>query len=316
MKKKIQNELTVHSRENLSFSFNDFDGLEQYGKNWSFYCKYRFGTGELSGKYDIYQDDNFQLATVFYNDGLMYNGHPPKDTITVLIIMRREGSLCANQTNMHVGEVLVFDDKNEYEIVFSKAIKFGLLSIKKSFVDSNFPFLYEMIDKVYTDHDLALSRMLGKLGVESNKEQDVKTLFISSLNQSLLNQKEILKSFTKGEKLAFEARDYILQELESCINVNSLALKYDISERTLQKSFKSLFGFTPKEFIRILKLNLAHRDITQGAITVSEVATKWGFNHFGRFSREYKELFGVRPSETLKNSTSENSHIDDYCLVK
>ncbi|MNY80087.1 transcriptional regulator EutR [compost metagenome] len=33
---------------------------------------------------------------------------------------------------------------------------------------------------------------------------------------------------------------------------------------------------------------------------VSEVAAKWGFWHMGMFSAYYKELFGERPSETLK----------------
>ncbi len=316
MKKKIQNDLAVHSTNILHLSFDDFDGMEQYGKNWSFYCKYRFGTGDFSGRYDICQNENFQLATSFYNDGLMYNGHPPKDTITVLVIMQRDDTLCINQKNMYTGEVLVFDDKGEYEIVFSKAVKIGVISIKKSFSDLHFPSLYEMIDKVYKDADLMLSKMFDELQTGfTDKKKDIEIFFINTLKKSILNQKEIPKNLKSSEKLAFEARDYILQELESCIKVSSLALKYDISARTLQKSFKALFGFTPKQFIRILKLNLAYRDITQGAITVSEVATKWGFNHFGRFSQEYKKLFGVLPYETLRKSERENAHIEDACLI-
>jgi len=317
MKKKIQNDLTVHSLNTLHLSFNDFDGMEQYGKNWSFYCKYRFGTGGFSGRYDIYQNENFQLATSYFNDGLMYNGHPPKDTISVLVIMQRKGTLCANQKSIYVGEVYIFDDIDEYEVVFSEAITAGIISIKKSFVDLHFPFLYEMTDRIYKDSDMLLSKMLDKVQTEfSSEKKDIEELFINSLNGSISNQQEIQRKLTSGEKLAFEARNYILQELESCINVSSLALKYDISEKTLQKSFKSLFGFTPKQFIRILKLNLAHRDITQGAKTVSEVATKWGFNHLGRFSKEYKKLFGVFPNESLKYYEKENSHIDNACLVK
>ena len=33
--------------------------------------------------------------------------------------------------------------------------------------------------------------------------------------------------------------------------------------------------------------------------TVKEVATRWGFSHLGRFSRDYQRRFGEAPSETL-----------------
>jgi transcriptional regulator GlxA family with amidase domain len=33
---------------------------------------------------------------------------------------------------------------------------------------------------------------------------------------------------------------------------------------------------------------------------VSSEALKWGFRHFGEFSRAYTRCFGERPSETLR----------------
>ena len=317
MKKKIQNDLIVHSSDTLHLIFDDFDGLEQYGKNWSFYCKYRFGTANFSGRYDIYQDENFQLGTSQYNDGLMFNGHSASDTISVALVMKADSTFCINKKIMYLGEVIVFDDKEEYETIFSKAIIVGTASIKKSFVNKFFPFLNEMLNGVYRDNNGELHNFLQEIKSGLNKE-NAQTRFIDVLNKSLQNQKQIPKTLTKGEALAFSARNHILSELESCIKVTDIALKYDISEKTLQNSFKSLFGFTPKQFIRLLKLNLAHRDFSHASdeITVSDVATKWGFSHFGRFSKEYKELFGVKPSEALQKFENENSHIDDICLIK
>jgi len=34
--------------------------------------------------------------------------------------------------------------------------------------------------------------------------------------------------------------------------------------------------------------------------TVTEVATRWGFLHFGRFAGDYQKQFGEKPSETLQ----------------
>ena len=54
--------------------------------------------------------------------------------------------------------------------------------------------------------------------------------------------------------------------------------------------------------MNLLKLNKAHEDLhlanTQ-TTNVSDIAIKWGFSHFGRFSHEYELLFGILPSETL-----------------
>ncbi|WP_262475890.1 helix-turn-helix domain-containing protein [Acinetobacter radioresistens] len=33
---------------------------------------------------------------------------------------------------------------------------------------------------------------------------------------------------------------------------------------------------------------------------ITEIAYKWGATHLGCFSIEYKEVFGEKPSETLK----------------
>ncbi len=60
-----------------------------------------------------------------------------------------------------------------------------------------------------------------------------------------------------------------------------------------------------KKIIRfkyLLRLNRAHEDLQLAdaqTTNVSDIATKWGFSHFGRFAKEYKALFGVLPSETL-----------------
>jgi transcriptional regulator GlxA family with amidase domain len=38
--------------------------------------------------------------------------------------------------------------------------------------------------------------------------------------------------------------------------------------------------------------------------SVTEVATRWGFSHLGRFSQIYKEKYGQSPSKTLQNGAS------------
>jgi hypothetical protein len=46
-------------------------------------------------------------------------------------------------------------------------------------------------------------------------------------------------------------------------------------------------------------IRLASCAATHGSTTVTAEALKWGFTHFGDFSRAYKDCFDELPSDTL-----------------
>ncbi len=107
---------------------------------------------------------------------------------------------------------------------------------------------------------------------------------------------------TEGERTALEVKSFLLNNLDVTMTIQSITEQFKVSDKTLESSFKSLFGITPKRFKYLLRLNRAHEDLQLAdaqTTNVSDIATKWGFLHFGRFAKEYKALFGVLPSETL-----------------
>ena len=76
-----------------------------------------------------------------------------------------------------------------------------------------------------------------------------------------------------------------------------------MSERTLQYAFKEVMGMTPVAYLTRLRLHRvrhALRTATQASTTVTTEALRWGFWHFGDFSRAYKDCFGELPSDTLR----------------
>jgi AraC-like DNA-binding protein len=73
--------------------------------------------------------------------------------------------------------------------------------------------------------------------------------------------------------------------------------------RVLQESFRRHVGMPPLTYLRRLRLDGVHSELTRGdprQIKVSEVANRWGFTHLGRFAGIYRARFGVTPSETLR----------------
>ncbi|BFG71982.1 helix-turn-helix domain-containing protein [Paraburkholderia terrae] len=101
-----------------------------------------------------------------------------------------------------------------------------------------------------------------------------------------------------------EARDYVLANRDRPIGVPELCERLHVSRRTLQYCFQDVLGLAPASYLRAIRLNGARRDLcgaAPGERTVQDVAAAWGFWHLSQFATDYRKLFGVRPSETLRS---------------
>ena len=92
---------------------------------------------------------------------------------------------------------------------------------------------------------------------------------------------------------------------EETLNLLELSQIAGVSLRQVQHAFKAYTGMTPTHWLRLRRLNSAHRELlsrTPMETTVAEVAMNWSFWHLGRFSSSYRALFKELPSETLKRA--------------
>jgi AraC-like DNA-binding protein len=86
--------------------------------------------------------------------------------------------------------------------------------------------------------------------------------------------------------------------------IEELARAVCIGARALQIGFRKEMGMTPMEYLREVRLRRTREELMNSAapVQVSDVATRWGFYHFGRFSQLYRERFGMLPSDTLRRT--------------
>ena len=80
-------------------------------------------------------------------------------------------------------------------------------------------------------------------------------------------------------------------------NVEKLSETLGLSRGHLHRKIKELTGTAPVEFLRTYRLNEATQLLRQNAYTVSEVAYRTGFSSPAYFSKCFKAVYGVTPTE-------------------
>ena len=259
----------------------------------------------------------------------MHNIGSPKECFTIGVAEACAGKVCFGHLKLQTGDILFWDDSYPHNFVTNDAVQFTIVTIRKSDLGSRLPKLSKAIDHLIHDTDARFAttlREIWKRFTESSHEkkntqsyQEAEEEILSVVMELLSEQIPAKPKLTEGEKIALSIRDQVFHHMDGNISISSLAKQYKVSEQTLQNSFKSLFGFTPNLFLRLLKLNIVRQELQKsdpGQSTVSKIAFKWGFSHMGQFSAYYTELFGENPSLTLKNTQSDEKGLEEACVSR
>jgi AraC-like DNA-binding protein len=96
--------------------------------------------------------------------------------------------------------------------------------------------------------------------------------------------------------------DFIEAHADQPLTLADLVAISGVSGRTLFQHFRDFKGMSPMAYLRKVRFERARDDLQHGdgAPRVTEVATRWGFAHLGRFSIGYRRAFGESPSETAR----------------
>jgi AraC-like DNA-binding protein len=103
-----------------------------------------------------------------------------------------------------------------------------------------------------------------------------------------------------------QAKDILAVQLQQPPSLSTLAQQMGMSERTLQRGFRTLFNTTVMDYLTQQRLERAEQLLRQAATdglpstrTVTEVATMVGYGNMGHFAAAFKRRFGITPSQCL-----------------
>lgn len=102
--------------------------------------------------------------------------------------------------------------------------------------------------------------------------------------------------FRKVEKVS----EYILNHYAEPIKLKDLSSYIGLSPSYLQVIFKEITGTSPIDYLINVRINKAKELFKDGISNIAEVADAVGFNDPFYFSRTFKKLEGISPSEYYK----------------
>lgn len=105
-----------------------------------------------------------------------------------------------------------------------------------------------------------------------------------------------------GQRRLRVARHYIHQNLTRSIRLEEIAQACNSSIRSMTEAFRLHLNMSPTQYIREARLAAVRQELLKAPsnATVTDIATKWGFTHLGRFSAWYKQMYHESPLDTLK----------------
>lgn len=99
------------------------------------------------------------------------------------------------------------------------------------------------------------------------------------------------------------AEEYIRSHLRDQFSLRDLAESTGTSPSTLLRTFNAHHGISPMQYVRLIRLEAVRRSLLDSdplSGTVGGVASEYGFRQLGRFSAEYRKVYGELPSATLR----------------
>ncbi|WP_420233117.1 helix-turn-helix domain-containing protein [Pseudomonas sp. ABY48] len=101
-----------------------------------------------------------------------------------------------------------------------------------------------------------------------------------------------------------KAKQFIHEHAGAPISLDDMERAAGVSRLKLYEDFKKYLGVSPTLYLKRFRLEAVRQALLEGGRNenIAAVAMRWGFNHLGRFSADYKKLFLEVPSKTVERS--------------
>ena len=109
-----------------------------------------------------------------------------------------------------------------------------------------------------------------------------------------------VKNMYQGRADIIAAQEYIKQNWLDDFDVDKIAQSVSLSKRHFQRIFKEVTGDTPMEYYRNIKIEKIQEKLLDDSLSIEQVFSVCGVGAHGTYSKLFKEVTKMSPSEYRK----------------
>lgn len=207
-------------------------------------------------------------------------------------------------------KLLIMGNFQEFEKIFIELFDNG--------IDNNLPFLWTKM-QIHALLDMLLMVSYNFYSkIEGIKVQDIvpyteisKIFKCTDLMEAKILFLEIIKRLKateeglRNENIIGEIFNYVNSNYtDPQLNLNSISEKFNIENSYISKMYKKNFGINIMESIHLFRITEAKMLLDNTNISISEISEKVGYYDYRTFSKFFKRMQGVTPSEYRKVKVS------------
>jgi len=122
-----------------------------------------------------------------------------------------------------------------------------------------------------------------------------KAFVIDSGNTQLSYSPLISKKY-HSDKAVLSIQNWMEEHYNSEISIESLAVKFGLSNRSMIRRFKTSAGLTPSNYLQEVRLDAATKFLVQSNKTIDEITHAVGYEDISSFTKLFKRKAGMSPS--------------------
>jgi AraC family transcriptional regulator, ethanolamine operon transcriptional activator len=299
--------------------YADFDMMAASAIGWD--QKYEhIGRGRFEGSLSMVVLNTLQLGRERWKPGIMQRGSAPAGCWFVGLPIIAEGSIHVRGRQIASGQPVLAGPSADIaftangqtdmaqvvipvdQIEHWMHVRRGAAGLDKKYLDRP----WRMSEQEVMRRGTMLARLLKSL--LNRVDTDTSPNGLASIEGQVVDvvlgmvpSLDVAEPLHRRARVAMNLRDMLLGHVEAPLNVSAMCEALGVKERTLFLACVEAFGRPPKAMLLELRLNAVRRALTHPSSdqTVTTVASRFGFCHFGEFSAEYRRQFGELPSITL-----------------
>lgn len=317
----MKTEVVFNPGLRFNITSRDAEQMREQSAFWSYEHR-QYGRGMFRGEIMAYHTKSLQLTLAHRSIGFFARGGLPVGTTIISFPLINHQAIHYRGAIMKNCQALALKQNEEFEVYATLPTSFLTIAADSSLLArQTMSIMGKSFEAVRNDDCLTmnrvdygwrmnkLTRLLKSLSTDTRTPNEAKNKEIET---------EILETVLLGTELpevigepadrlyrAKKAEQYIRNNLTSPITIDTLCQYAGTTKRTLHLGFKQRFGVTPKAYLRIMRLNKVHRELSgsDARKSIAYIAMNAGFSQLGHFTEQYHRMFGETPTKTREQAS-------------